>query len=612
MAMIWCFVGMLFGFFIITSVFLFYYLRSRNSEDKRLTRIRQLVPDEGNAASPTIETASSGFPHSRQDNDGVRCEIQSNQRGDGQTKSRKAHFSAENNSSSPTASNGNIFIFTNPLWRGLNKGERSSTTGPDESKSSEEVTETADTTLINRSEPAECNSNVQSEPPETSSGHSDSEPRENRKADNNDDRSIKDNANKQRRKNDLQLDTELTPIIPVGIPSSRVSVDELLARGDQKCSDSAKRVDSENSEEHKGSPTKPKPRGSIGENQPTNGLLAKFGIETDVCDANYNKILSDPCSILVFSETARSSPSLYNRTSNGEIFRTGSLNRSYGKRKPDNVHACSAIARNNGGDPAGKANDNEPFLQTRPSRSFSLDSGYPSAIPKFTEPPSYSDATAKLSNEQKQIRAGAEPTRKTSSPGTEQTSFEKGPNEGLSRSSAQENDTKTVPRILLEVPGDTAHGNSLQSGDGNFEQPATISRKTPKRRASSGYYSNNPSPSPEHSVGFDNTQNLLSRQKNGPQKKQGNELRLDLKQKQGSLNPHENAPAGQTGDDLPPLPPTPLLLPPPSFLPHLPPLGSQPRESQEDRKQRSPSGTRKVRFEPKTQKPLKEKVSRKK
>ena len=601
MAMIWCLVGMLFGFFIITSVFLFYYLRSRNSKDKRLTRISQLVPGEGNAASPTIETASSEFPHSWKD--------KSNQRdGSGQTKSRKGHLS-ENYSSSPTASNGNIFIFTNPLWRGLNKGERSSTVGPDESKSSEEVPVTAATTLMNCSEPAECNnnSNVRSEPPEeASSGH--------RKADNDDDRSIKDDANKQRRKNDLQHDTELTPIIPVGIPSSRVSVDELLARGDQKCSDSVKPGDSENSEEHKGSPTKPKPRGSIGENQPTNGLLAKFGIETNVRDANYNKILSDPCSILVFSETARSSPSLYNRTSNGEFFATGSLNRSYGKRKPDSVHACAAaIARNTGGDPAGKANGDELFLQTRPSRSFSLDSGYPSAIPKFTEPPSYSDATAKLSDKQKQIRAGAEPTRKASSPGTEQTSFEKGPNDGRRRSSAQENDTKIVPRILLEVPDDTAHGDSLHSGDGDLKQPATISRKTPKqRRASSGYYSNNPSPSPEHSVGFGNTQNLLSRQKDALQKKLGNELRLDLKQKQGSLNRHENAPTGQTGDDLPPLPPTPLLLPPPSFLPHLPPLGTQPRESQEDRKQRSPSGTRKVRFEPKTQKPLVEKVSRKK
>lgn len=605
MAMIWCLVGMLFGFFIITSVFLFYHLRSRNSKDKRLTRISQLDPHEGNAASPTIEMANSEFPHSRQENGSRRCEIRSNQRGGQPTKSRKSN-SLENYSSSPTASNGNIFIFTNPLWRGLNEG-KTSNAGPAESKSSEEVPETAETTLINYSEPAECNANAtQNESPETAAGHSDSGPGENRKANNNnDDRSIKDGANKERREKYLQLDTEVTPIIPVGIPSSRVSVDELLARGDQKSTDSVKRDNSENSEEHKGSLTKPKARGSIVESQPTNGLLAKFGIETD---ANYNTILSEPCSILIFSETARSSPYLHNRPSNGEIFHSDSLSRSYEKRTPDDVHACSS--------PAEKPNDDELNLQTRPSRSLSLDSGYPSATPKFTEPPSYSDATAKLSNSEKQIRAGAEPNGKASSPGTAvQPSCENVPNGGLGRCAAtHENDTKIVPRISLQVPGERKHGDNSQSGNGNFEQqPATVSRKSPKhRRASSGYYSNNPSPLPDHSVGFGNTQILMNAQKYVPQKKQGNELRLDLKKKQGSsIHPDNNGPPGQTGDDLPPLPPTPLLLPPPSFLPHLHLLASQPRESQEDRKQRSPSGTRKVRFEPKTQRPLKEKVSKK-
>jgi hypothetical protein len=113
MALMWCFIGMLLGLFIITITFLVMGLRKKPKK-KKLFRLRELESEEGELQSPTIHTTSQ-FPDPSDFETRQAAVAKLNaKRENGKPASK--HFPGMGSLSDLLKTDTSLYI--NPLWRG--------------------------------------------------------------------------------------------------------------------------------------------------------------------------------------------------------------------------------------------------------------------------------------------------------------------------------------------------------------------------------------------------------------------------------------------------------------------------------------------------------------
>ena len=341
MALMWCFIGILLGLFIITITFLILGLREKRNH-KKLFRLSQLESEEGEMQSPTIHTTSQ-FPDSPDlERRQAAVEKLKAKRENGRTGSKK--FPGMGSWSDLLKADTSLYI--NPLWRGLREeylsltaqgGEAELDTGLDEREG------------LSRSEPwnlsgpaqlddvdhrdgqgdsngsSHCSSNRNSSNSETSSQQNSGS--DNINNNNNNDTTSQQpgtsNANTEqskpysthtdpsptkKRRSVAESDPNLIASIPVGILSHPVSDPKIFHTEPPR----TKKPEVRETTPEMSNTTMPGV-GEVNDNHlkkekpisttnyhknPSNNLLSKFGIDSDdVCaiPSVHNTALSSPC-----------------------------------------------------------------------------------------------------------------------------------------------------------------------------------------------------------------------------------------------------------------------------------------------------------------------------
>ena len=339
MALMWCFIGILLGLFIITITFLILGLR-RKPKQKNLFRLSQLESEGEGIESPTIQTASE-FPESP---DSERRQTAIGKLNATRNGPVSKHFPGMGSWSDLLKADTSLYI--NPLWRGWQEEYLSLTAQNREEELDAGQEERED---LSRSEPWNLSAPAQSRDMNHQDGNcdDDSTSNGNRNSSNSDNSNQSNSGNDNNNSNDEQPDTSNTNpehsqpstsnaglsrvhtkerrsvaesdpnlnLIPVGIPSHTISDPKIFHTESPKTKkpevhhtkheaiETKQHVAGDNGNEmNTEKPT------SIHFKNPSNKLLSKFGIDVD-----------DNCLTPSLSNTAMSSPCLYNEVVNHPI-----------------------------------------------------------------------------------------------------------------------------------------------------------------------------------------------------------------------------------------------------------------------------------------------------
>ncbi|XP_028413236.1 uncharacterized protein LOC114536080 [Dendronephthya gigantea] len=573
MALMWCFIGILLGLFIITMVFLVIGLRKK-PKNKKLFRLSQLDTDESEIQSPTIHTTAQ-FPEPP----AVNGRQEASEKVSGGTTSNPVskHFPGMSSWSDLLKTDTSLYI--NPLWRGFRDGYQGLDGGEELNTARNDWGE------LSRSEPWNLSGvvdgaeeGVHGDGEETTpagvhgsggsngtSSISGSGSQENTGSHGNSGSDISTTKNNEppdinpeqiksfpadtdlsrasasKRRSNAESDN-LAGAIPVGIPSLPVPDSKIFhteptrTKPEKPVVDDPKPVAS-NARQPDGN-TKPellddgnelkeqKPRSSSSSGDcklPGNKLLSKFGLNSEDMGPACNTALSSPC--------------LYIKDVNEEISEPGKQD------LPD--------SSNPGSNPTLK-------VRSRPLRCRSLDLNSPQRIASLHH------THAPLDIPSVRIPTACSPTTQNHS-NPPPPFVKKRNNPNLSRNALVHD--KPSSQVQGEIPSNL---------------PVTKPKKRPSdSRASSGYYSNNPSPLVECPVDITNSQN------SGRIADRTAERDSSLKQK---MLVHGD-------DDLPPLPPPPPPLIPISPLPHMCMSSYRgPASKEENNNNPAKTGGRKVHF----------------